>query len=410
MKKKHIIASFGVALALAFGAVAGLAGGKEAKAVKADAPESDVTMYVEFSNVSSWWFSDSAVVKVYQTNGTVDSEVSLTLAEKQLYRFTLASGMSQFVVKRFASDGTTLWNQTHDVYYSESFNLVTVKDSKTDNKNEYSVSTLVRFSDSYLYVDAYQSSSYWGNDSAHIYAYFTYGDGQGWSFFEFNAPNAPVSGTNLYVMRISTYADRFVIVRGTEDFAGFVEGWEEKVWNKTSDITFTSSNKECKYVKLGASGEGKSVGVAGFEQVSADSFVDSYCYQFLQFGLCYDAGGLTEEFATLWTAANTAFTSLKSIASSTASVDLKTALKAVDNKEDSNAGRAMKRYDTIQAKNEGVTNFLERAIDQSLATGRIYGAEFFGNNSGITLIIICIAGAAMLSLTFFFICKKKKHQ
>ena len=213
----------------------------------------------------------------------------------------------------------------------------------------------------------------------------------------------------MYSIRLSFYADRFVVVRGTADFAGFVDGWEEKVWNKTSDIVFTSENKDCKFVKLGTSiPESKDVTVAGFEQISSASFVDSYCYQFLQLGLCLDAGGLDENFETNFGLAETAFNNMKSYANYH-NVNLKTSLQAVDNTADSNAGHAMKRYDTIMAKNEDVAsehNFLERSIDSSLALVRVSFAD--ANNSNISIIIICVAAVSTLAFTLLLVFKKKR--
>ena len=46
MKFKHVIASLGLALVTAFGVGASLSINKEAKSVKADAPEADTVMYV----------------------------------------------------------------------------------------------------------------------------------------------------------------------------------------------------------------------------------------------------------------------------------------------------------------------------------------------------------------------------
>ena len=413
MKVKHIVASLSLAMVTAFGLAAGLSAKQEAKAVKADAPESDVVMYVDFSNVSGWWFSASAVTKIEASGSAVSTvDIDVTYCESQLYKFTLEAGYSSFFVKRLNPENLSeTWNSTHAVYYSESFNLVNIKDTKNDGvHNDYSVSTLVRFVNDYLVVDAYQSSSYWGNDSAHIYVCYYYGDAA-WGFSEFQAPNAPIGSTNLYSIRLSFYADRFVIVRGTSDFAGFVEGWESKVWNKSTDITIAASNKNCKYVKLGTSiPDSKDVNVAGFEEISAASFVDSYSYQFLQFGLCLDAGGLNENFATNFATAQQAFNDMNSYANYHG-VNLKSALQAVNNSEDSNAGHAMKRYDTIMAKNPSVasdSNFLERSIDPSLAIGHISIDSVFGNNS-LSVIIIAIVSLSALAATLFFVFKKKKQ-
>ena len=410
MKRKHVFISFGLALVAAFGMAFGLNAKSETKAVKADAPTSPVTMYVDFSNVSGWWFSDGASTKIHAFADGLDAvDLDVTLIENQLYKFTLGTGYTTFIVARLNSAGTEWWNQSHDVNYSSSFNLVTLKDSKTDNKNEYSVSTLVKFSEDYLVVDAYQSSSYWASDSAHIYVCFYYGDAA-WSFFEFTAPYL---STKLYSIKISsTYADRFVVVRGTADFAGFVEGWEDEVWNKTTDIKFTSENKECRYVKLGTSiPESKDVNVAGFETISVASFVDSYSYQFLQLGLCLDAGGLDENFDANFDAAEDLFDDMKAFATNLFTLDLKAALKLVDNTEDSNAGHAMKRYDTIMAKHSDIastSNFIDRGIDQSLASGRISVNDIMGNGN-LSIMLIMFASISALAATLFFVFKKKRH-
>lgn len=410
MKVKRLLTAIGLGLFAAASVGVGLTFSRSepVQEARAEGAASDVTQYVCVAE-TSWWTGGADSLNIWMYGGIDDGShddtwVTTTHLGGDLYKFTFKAGYSKFIVEKAA--GETHWvGESFEVIYSDDYNCYNLY--KEDGQTKYSYT---RHWTSYLdtpakrtfYVDVVDQASYWHKDSAKTYIYYF---GNGIEAKEMTR----LTGTNVYRVTINDYyLFKFLIVR-SDNFDP--SNWST-VWNQTKDILLTNSNENCKWIKLGDKdpSDDNKLNVAGFETVSITAYGEAFAAQFLQEDLCYDAGGLHEDFATNWSAISDAMFELKAQCYSDLSVDLRADyLSTASSVGDGAVARAMKRYDTIRAKHSGesITNFLQRSLVPLSSNGPV-----MLENKTTTTVIVCLIIVAISSISFAAVLisiKKRKH-
>ena len=113
MKFKHVVASFGLTLAMGFSAAAGLLANKEAKVTKADEPDDKmITVLVDMGEATEYEGFNSPEVHVLdETNASIDKYQMLHLITGTIYGGTISYRSAdqlinaiEFLFKQYSED------------------------------------------------------------------------------------------------------------------------------------------------------------------------------------------------------------------------------------------------------------------------------------------------------------------
>ncbi len=425
MKLNKLFAVLGLGLFALASVGAGLAlSANDAKDVKAAAdptPTSDVTQYVDLSNVS-WWFESSQYLNVWVfhsddtgghwiTNDPVAYKSSSHIGGG-VYEFTLETGYSKFIIARVYEVSTGVWdwgsNQSETLTYSDTFNLYKVTNNGADKSKQVDKAYLntIGINDEVV-LDTREASSYWHNDDANTYLYSVYGNSYSVKKFTRNA------GSNVYDGKfVAGYVEKFLFVRGN-NFTGAASDFTDPdiVWNQTEDICFGDSNLSSRFVALGGKASedpGAKVTICAFEAVNVTMYGEAWGYQFLQLPICSDAGGLITGWEDQWTASKTAFNAIKTTAYSTFHLSLATYLQELSTASLALGGQAVKRYDTAIVKNHldfATYDFLSRSPSAVPANVTLSTSDTTTLITTITVVTL----VAISSILVFVVIKKRKY-
>ena len=411
MKIKRLLSVLGLGL-FAF-ASAGVAAfsllNKKAEPVSAETASKNVTQYVSVAEASDWWTGgcDSLNIWMYGGDGDhPDKWVSTEHLGGDLFKFTFEAGYSMIIVEKAAS-GDHWKGQSYDITFSADYNTYNLY--KKGGETYYSYDRYWTCdhnggSTRTYYLDIQDQSSYWFSDSAKTYIYYV---GNGVDKKEMTR----IGNSNVFFVTINDYyVFKFLFVR-SENFDP--SNWNSTVWNQTKDILYTSTNYNNRWVKLGAADpdDNNKLNVSGFETISVDSFANAFAVEFLNTELCLDAGGLKDDFSTKWAALESDVNQLKSKCYSVTHSELISGyLASASSEGDGAVARAMKRYDTILAKNPDaeISNFLSRSI-VSIGGAKL-NLQNNNSNSMNTVVVIVTMSVSAISCPLLIVSKKRRHQ
>ena len=335
-----------------------------------------------------------------------DKWVSTQHLGGDLYKFTFEAGYSQFLVEKAA--GENHWvGQSYDITYSADYNSYSLYKKNGETKYSYDRYWTCDHnggSTRTYYLDVQDQSSYWFSDSAKTYIYYV---GNGVDKKEMTR----IGNSNVFFVTINDYyVFKFLFVR-SESFDP--SNWNSTVWNQTKDILYTSTNYNNRWVKLGAADpdDNNKLNVSGFETISVDSFANAFAVEFLNTELCLDAGGLKDDFSTKWAALESDVNQLKSKCYSVTHSELISGyLASVSSEGDGAVARAMKRYDTILAKNPDaeISNFLSRSI-VPVGGARVDLSKATTNEASLVIILTTVSLSAA-SCMVLILAKKRRHE
>ena len=411
MKIKRLFSVLGLGLFAAASAGVGAFSllNKKAEAVNAETASQNVTQYVSVAEASDWWTGGCDSLNIWMFGGDEshpDKWVSTQHLGGDLYKFTFEAGYSQFLVEKAA--GEDHWKgQSYDITFSADYNTYNLY--KKGGETYYSYDRYWTCdhnggSTRTYYLDVQDQSSYWFSDSAKTYIYYV---GNGVDKKEMTR----IGNSNVFFVTINDYyVFKFLFVR-SENFDP--NNWNSTVWNQTKDILYTSTNYNNRWVKLGAADpdDNNKLNVSGFETISVDSFANAFAVEFLNTELCLDAGGLKDDFSTKWAALESDANQLKSKCYSVTHSELISGyLASASSEGDGAVARAMKRYDTILAKNQDaeISNFLSRSI-VPVGGARVDLSKATTNEASLVIILTTVSLSAA-SCIVLILAKKRRHE
>lgn len=382
----------------------------KAEAAHAETASQNVTQYVSVAEASDWWTGgcDSLNIWMYGGDGEhPDKWVSTTHLGGSLYKFTFEAGYSMFIVEKAA--GEDHWKgQSYDITFSADYNTYNLYKKGGETKYSYDRYWTCDHnggSTRTYYLDVQDQSSYWFSDSAKTYIYYV---GNGVDKKEMTR----IGNSNVFYVTINDYyVFKFLFVR-SENFDP--SNWNSTVWNQTKDILYTSTNYNNRWVKLGAADpdDNNKLNVSGFETISVDSFANAFAVEFLNTELCLDAGGLKDDFSTKWTALESDANQLKSKCYSVTHSELISGyLASASSEGDGAVARAMKRYDTILAKNPDaeISNFLSRSL-VPIGGAKLNLQNTSSSRMNTVIIIVLAVSLSLVGFTTLIVVRRRKHQ